>query len=319
MSGLSEAKVKFDEACVYVREVGEGRPLLLINGLGAHTAMWAPLEQTLEGFRIVEFDLPGAGRSDVPWKPVSVPRLARLATAVMDQFGLERADVLGYSMGGIVAQQLAADAPERVRRLVLAATTPGVGAMMGDLRALVNIVTPVRYQSAQLYAKTIGSLAGGRARRDHAWIAQQGALRLRHAPSWRGYLGQLASIAPWSALPFHERIEQPVLVLAGDDDPLTPVANGMIIAHQLPNGRLVVLRDEGHLMLLDPDSECHAAIRDFLFTEALEESETWQQAATVNAEELRIALAASGVQLPPWSILNAVMRRRWLDLDAHPA
>lgn len=319
MSGLSGAKVKFQEACVYVREVGEGTPLLLINGLGAHTAMWTPLEQTLEGFRIVEFDLPGAGQSDVPWKPVPVPRLARLAASVMDQFGLERADVLGYSMGGIVAQQLAADAPERVRRLVLAATTPGVGAMQGDLRALLNIITPVRYLSPQLYAKTIGSLAGGRARRDHAWIAQQGALRLRHAPTWRGYLGQLASIASWSGLPFHERIEQPVLVLAGDDDPLTPVVNGMMLAYRLPHGRLIVLRDEGHLMLLDAESECHAAIRGFLGPDDLDASETWQGAVEVDAQELRIALAATGIQIPPWSIANAVMRRRWLDLDAQAA
>src|SRR4051794_26309886 len=90
-------KVRFDEACVFVRELGEGPPLLLINGLGAHTAMWDTLERTLDGFRILEFDLPGAGRSDVPRRPVSVRRLASLAAAVMDRFGVERADVIGYS------------------------------------------------------------------------------------------------------------------------------------------------------------------------------------------------------------------------------
>lgn len=312
MKGVSEAKISFEEACVHVRSLGEGPPLLLINGLGAHTAMWDPLERVLDGFRIVEFDLPGAGRSDVPWKPVSVPRLARLATSVMDRFDLERADVLGYSMGGIVAQQLAADAPERVRRLVLAATTPGVGAMQGDLRAMLNILTPARYLNKHAYAKTIGSLAGGRARSDDAWIAEQGTLRLRHAPSWRGYLGQLASIATWSGLPFLPGIEHPVLVLAGDDDPLTPVVNGMLLTHLLPNGRLLVLRDEGHLMLLDDDSGCHAAISEFLTAADLDRTAVWDEAVTVGETELEIALAGAGLQVPPWSIANACMRRRWL-------
>jgi len=240
-----EQQIRLADATVHVRDVGEGPPLLLINGIGAHTAMWDALERTLDGFRLLEFDLPGAGQSRAPWIPVSVPRLARLATHLLDRFGIDRADVLGYSMGGIVAQQLAADAPERIRRLVLVSTSPGLGSLHGDLKAMLNIMTPLRYLSPQVYARTIGSMAGGRARHDGAWIAQQGALRLEHAPSMRGYMGQLISLTGWSSLPRLREIELPVLVLAGDDDPLTPVVNGMLVAHMLPQGRLIVLEDEG--------------------------------------------------------------------------
>lgn len=307
-SGL---KVRFDEGCVYVREVGDGPPLLLINGLGAHTDMWRPLERTLEGFRLIEYDLPGAGRSDVPWKPMSVATLARLATSVMDHFGVERADVLGYSMGGIVAQQLAADHPERVRRLVLVATTPGVGGMQGELKALLNIMTPIRYLSPQVYAKSIGSLAGGRARSDAAWVAEQGALRLRRAPSWRGYLGQLQSITFWSGLPLLHRIGHPVLVVAGDDDPLTPVVNGMMLAQRLSNGRLLLLPDDGHLMLLDAGSAVHPAVREFVECEDLEDAAVWRQAMEIDEDDVRHALGGVGVQLPPWSLANALARRYW--------
>lgn len=306
------AKVRFDDACVFVRSIGDGPPLLLVNGLGAHTAMWDTLERTLDGFRIIEFDLPGAGQSDVPLKPVSVPRLAKLATSVLDAFEIERADVLGYSMGGIVAQQLAADAPERVRRLVLTATSPGLGALHGDLRALLSIMTPVRYLTPTLYAKTIGTLAGGRARRDQAWVAEQGGLRLKHAPSWRGYAGQLWSMSRWSGLPLLQRIQHPTLVLAGGDDPLTPVANGMIVAHLLANGRLVVLEDEGHLMLMDADSRSHPAIREFLTTADLDRAAVWRHASEVDARELEIGLAASNWQLPTWSLVAGLMRRRWV-------
>lgn len=316
VTASTEATMRFPDASIHVRVVGEGPPLLLLSGLGAHTGMWGELERVFEDRTIVEFDLPGAGRSAVPWRPVSIKRLARLATAVLDRFGIEQPDVLGHSMGGVVAQQLAADAPDRVRRVVLLATTPGVGAVQGDLVALANILTPLRYLTRQTYTKTICSLCGGRARRDDAWVAEQARLRFDKAPSWRGYLGQLSTMATWSALPFLRRIEHPVLVVTGDDDPLTPVVNSMMMAHLLPHGRLLVFPGEGHLIPMDAESRAHPAIKEFLSAEQLDEAPVWRHAATVSAHELRVALARTRCQVPPLSIANAWMRRRWLPAGA---
>jgi pimeloyl-ACP methyl ester carboxylesterase len=232
----------------------------------------------------------------------------------MDEFGVERAHVLGYSMGGIVAQQLAHDAPERVERLVLVATSPGVGAVQGDIKALLNIVTPLRYLSPRLYTKTIGSMAGGRARHDPAWAAEQGELRLTRPPSWRGYLGQLHSMRSWSGLPLLGDITHPTLVVAGDDDPLTPVVNGMMVAHLLRNGRLLVVPGEGHLMVLDADSRAHPAIRDFLSAKDLDRAPVWNEAAKVEAEDVEAALEGTSWQLPPWSVFNDRARQRWLQM-----
>ena len=304
--------VHLPEASVFVREVGEGPPLLLINGLGAHTSMWGPLEQSLRGFRIVEFDLPGAGQSAVPCRAVSIQRLARLAASLMDHCGMHRADVLGYSMGGTVAQQLAADLPERVRRLVLVATTPGRGAVQGDPKAMLNIMTPARYLSPRLYTKTIGSLVGGRARHDTAWIREQTRVRLQHAPTWRGYLGQLRSLTWWSGLPLLPRIGHPTLVVTGDDDPLAPAINAMMITHLLSRGRLLIVKGEGHLLAVDETSASHAPIREFFLARSLSQCEAWTKAVTVDSAELDAALAAVGRQMPPWSIVNAMARRRWL-------
>lgn len=312
MSTPVETTMSFREGRVHVRQVGEGPPLLLINGLGAHTAMWAPLERVLSGFHIIEFDLPGAGKSAVPWRPVSVPRLARLATSVLDRVGVDQADVLGYSMGGIVSQQLAADAPHRVRRLVLVATTPGRGAVQGELKALLNIVTPVRYLSPKAYERTIGSLVGGRARTDPAWVAEQGVLRLQHAPTWRGYLGQLASISRWSGMPISRKITQPALVVSGDDDPLTPLVNGMMLSHLLPNSRLLVCEGEGHLIPLDAESTAHPLIRDFLCADDVEQSTAWLEAETVTEADVRRGLAQLRHRIPPWTTSNKRIRRRYL-------
>lgn len=303
--------VRFRDATVFVREVGDGVPLLLINGLGAHSAMWGPLERALDGFRIVEFDLPGAGRSPAPRRPVRIPSLARLCVTIMDRAGFDAPDVLGYSMGGMVAQQLAADAPERVRRLVLVATTPGVGSVQADPKALLNVLTPIRYSSSRLYARTLASMVGGRARHDPEWIVEQARLRFRHRPSWRGYLGQLNSMAGWSSLPLLPRIDRPTLVLSGDDDPLAPAVNGAIIASRLPHGRLHVLDGEGHLMVLDERSAALHSISEYLRADELSMSTVWTQAAVVDRRDVLARLSATRRQLPPLSLLDAAARRRW--------
>ena len=307
--------VDFPDATVFVREVGSGAPLLLINGLGAHTGMWRAFENAMPGTRLVEFDLPGAGQSPVPSKPVSIEKLARLATDVMDRYGLEQPDVLGYSMGGMVAQQLAATYPDRVRRLVLAATTPGVGSVQIQLRALVNIVTPLRYVSPRVYARTIGSLVGGRARSDAEWVKAQSDLRLEHRPSWRGYMSQMRSMGGWSSLPLLRDISAATLVLAGSDDPLAPATNAKIISHLVPSSRLVVLEGEGHLLMVDERSAAHAAVREFLTSADLESASVWRDGRDVDAREVRAALDAEPRQLPPLSLLDARARRRWLRLE----
>src|SRR4051794_20910420 len=126
MNAAVERTIRVGGVRLHVREVGRGGPpVLLINGLGAHTAMWEHLEQALSGLHLIEFDAPGVGQSPAPPFPVTIPALAWLAKRVLEATGVNRADVLGYSMGGLVAQQLAISTPRLVRRLVLVATSCG--------------------------------------------------------------------------------------------------------------------------------------------------------------------------------------------------
>ena len=108
---------------------GEGRPLLLVMGLGGNIEMWRPLEDALvqHGVQTIAYDAPGTGESPPRLIPLRVPRLARQAAHLLDVLGIPEADVLGVSFGGAVAQQLALDNPQRVRRLVLASTSVGLG------------------------------------------------------------------------------------------------------------------------------------------------------------------------------------------------
>jgi poly(3-hydroxyoctanoate) depolymerase len=312
MIAPDERDVSVDGVRLHVRISGSGPPVLLINGIGAHCAMWACLEEQLRGHRLIAFDAPGTGRSATPLRPVSVARLARMATGVLDIAGVERADVLGYSMGGMIAQQLAADAPQRVRRLVLVATTCGLGSVQGDALALLNVATPARYLSRDLYMATIGTLAGGRARTDRDWVARHGELRLLWPPSIRGYVSQLASLTGWSSLRVLARIPHPTLVVIGDDDPLVPVSNAVLLAGLLRDARMVVAPGEGHLLLMDRDSVVMKPIAGFLGAEELEHASAWRSATVVDEETLHRVLGRASFQLHPLGLVSALARRCWM-------
>src|SRR5439155_14882958 len=132
---------------LWVSVRGEGRPVLLINGLGASLAIWAALQDDLDGLEVISYDAPGTGRSSTPLWPYTMGELARVARGLLDELGHDEVDVVGYSLGGLVAQELALRASERVRRLVLAGTTCGLGAVPGPLSAILAVVTPIRYYS----------------------------------------------------------------------------------------------------------------------------------------------------------------------------
>jgi pimeloyl-ACP methyl ester carboxylesterase len=315
-----EHSVRIGDVRLHVRDTGDGPPVLLINGLGTHTAMWAPLEQALSArFRVLEFDAPGTGQSSTPPYPLTIPALAWLAQGVLDSASVERADVLGYSMGGLIAQKLAVAAPARVRRLVFVGTSCGWGGVPGRFGPLLNLATPLRYWSPAFYRRTVGSLAGGRARHDPDWVTEQGKLRLLHPPTTRGYLGQVFTVSAWSGLPLLRRIHQPALVVAGGDDPLVPPANAMLLARHMPNARALVAPGEGHLLLMDPDSAMLEPIRDFLAAEELTEAPAWRQAQVVSDDDLRQAITATRRQAQPWGFASAIMRAIYSAPPATPA
>lgn len=242
---------------------GAGPPLLLVMGLGGSIELWEPFVNALGGRETIAYDAPGTGESDVPRRPLRMGGLAAVAEGLLDQMGYERVDVLGVSFGGAVAQQLAFQSPGRVRRLVLAATACGLGALPGSPLALAVLLTPYRYYSRRYLNLVAPFLYGGGARLRSA-VDQQAAARLHRPPSLRGYYMQLMATLGWSSLLFLRRIRQPTLVMAGDDDPIVPVVNGRILAGLIPGARLHVVRGGGHLFLLDRARESAEVVQGFL-------------------------------------------------------
>lgn len=192
------------------RAQGDGEPLLLINGLTRPLESWTPFTQALRGRRVISFDAPGVGASPAPLVPLTMPTLARLAAAVLDEADVERADVLGFSHGGAIAQQLAVDATERVRRLVLVSTSCGVGGEAGRWTSLRAVAAP------------------------------------RDARSWPrpdviGVMWHALAISTWSSIPFLGSITAATLVVSGDHDRVVPSSNSRLLARRITTAELVLL------------------------------------------------------------------------------
>lgn len=243
-----------------------GPPLLLVMGLGGNLDMWCPLQERLaeRGVRTIAFDAPGSGESERWRLPQRLPAVAQLTVHLLDELGEDVVDVLGVSLGGAIAQQLGHSSPDRVRRLVLAATACGVGGIPGDPRALLVLATPRRYRDPDYFRRVAGRVFGGRARQDPHYPPGGTTARFARPPSWAGYLGQLYSISGWSSLPWLRTLRQPTLVLTGDDDPIVPVVNARLLARLVPDASLRVIRGGGHLFLLEEADLSAALVADFV-------------------------------------------------------
>jgi poly(3-hydroxyoctanoate) depolymerase len=239
---------------------GEGEPLLLYSGLWAEVGLWERLLPYLAGFRTIAFDPPGIGRSQRPAFPLTMWGLARLGTQVLDELGVGSAHVLGASFGGAVAQQMAFSHPRRVRRLVLVSTSFGGFAMPGDPVALWHFIHPRSYHPERL-ERVAGAMFGGRLRTEPELVR---SMYIRRPTDTVAALYRMAPLFGWTSLPWMWAIGQPTLVIAGDDDPVTPLVNHSIIASLIPRAKLHVVRGGGHLALLDSADQIGPVIAGFL-------------------------------------------------------
>lgn len=239
-------------------------PLLLLNGVGATLEMWQPLRRHLRMRPTIAFDLPGLGQSPPQTVPVRMRGLARLVAELIAGLGHERVDVLGYSFGGVVAQELARRHPERVRRLVLCATIPGWPTMPGDPVAWSLMLTPARYYNRQLAELIVPRIAGGRTARDSRVRHANLRRRLSHPPSLRGYTHQLYALSGWTSHPWLHHLSMPTLVIQGDADPLVATANARWLAWRIPEAELHLVEGAGHLLLMDEPARVAPIIDAFL-------------------------------------------------------
>jgi pimeloyl-ACP methyl ester carboxylesterase len=261
---LHAVQVDVEGIRLHVEETGDGPPLLLINGIGAHAGMWKPLREALPGPRLIAFDAPGTGRSATPPIPLSMEALARVAEGVLDELGWSRPTC---SATRSAARRATARAARAGARAAAGARRhdAGLGRRAG-LAAHARADVDAAALLLALVLRVDRRRPDGRApapRRGVRPPPRRGPARQPADPL--GYAWQLAALSTdFGSLPWLHRVTQPTLVVTGDDDPVMPLANALLLAHKLPDARLLVAPGEGHLLLLDPDSRALPAIHDFV-------------------------------------------------------
>jgi len=237
---------------------GSGEPLLLIHGLGYGRWGWEPVRQPLErSFDVILFDNRGIGESDAPPGPYTVAELAADAAQVLDEAGVERAHVLGTSLGGMVAQELALTAPERVDRLVLACTTPGGPEAFPMPERTVQLLT----SGATLRQFVENALAP---EPDPELVDR--ILRHREATAQPpdAWSAQAAAGATFDALERIGGIDAPTLVLHGTEDAVVDSRNSSLLAARIPDSRVELFPRGGHLFFWEQPDRFVDVVTEFL-------------------------------------------------------
>ncbi len=258
-------RVTVDDTPVrYLRRDGSDAapPLVIFNGLGQSLEVLLPLIDELADRTVVAFDMPGIGRTPMVDGVITIPDYAGFAMRVLDALQIDRFDILGISWGGAVAQQMAFDAPDRVRRLVLAITSAGgIGSWWGTPIALSEIMFPMRYIS-KTYGNFIGPLMyGGEAIFAPADFREYSKHAI--APSPEGYFTQVRAMCNWTSLPWLRQLSQKTLIIAGQYDGLIPITNQILLANMMQNARLEVY-PAGHLLMYSQRKDVGVTVGAFL-------------------------------------------------------
>ena len=248
---------------LHYEERGSGPPLLLVPGIPAIASDWAPLAERLSGSRrAIAYDNRGSGASTVTPPPYTTAGLAADALGLLDALEIERADVFGMSLGGMIAQELALGWPERVGRLVLGCTHCG----------LAHAAPPEREAGLAFAMETDDWAERMRALAPFAFAPGVDGELLRPFIEKKsadvqdpdGYRGQIAAVLAHDTYERLPEIRRPTLVLTGESDRVVPAASSNVLHERIPDSRLEVVGGAGHLFFLERPEESLRLLEEFL-------------------------------------------------------
>jgi pimeloyl-ACP methyl ester carboxylesterase len=257
---------------VNVVDLGEGPPIVWVHGLGGSWQNWLEQLPTFaERHRCVALDLPGFGASPMPEEDLSIPGYGRRLGAVMDALGIESAVLVGNSMGGFIAAELAVQSPQRVEKLVLVSAA-GISTEHFLRRPLVTAARLTRYGAVWVGGRSHELTRRPRARRLIASVVIRYPHRLPAAlvaeqvrgTGKPGFVGALDALISYRIRDRLGEIEVPTLIVWGTGDRLVPVRDADSFERRIPEARKTIFEDTGHLPQLERPAAFNAVLRDFL-------------------------------------------------------
>jgi 3-oxoadipate enol-lactonase len=251
---------------MYYEVHGKGKPFLLISGLGSDLNGWAlQIPEFAKKYRVIAFDNRGSGRTDAPDMPYSIRMMAEDTVGLMDALSIEKAHVLGVSMGGYIAQELAIRYPSRVASLILVTTSVGPYLLkisvlqawarqaLRDMRPMTffQIMLPFMFNDSSFESPGVLEMAvatiAGHSSTPPDVLARQMIACVEHDVRHR--IGQITA---------------PTLVLAGKEDPFVPFSLSEELAASIPNARFRVLDGWGHGFNASMADRFNQAVLEFL-------------------------------------------------------
>jgi pimeloyl-ACP methyl ester carboxylesterase len=257
---------------IYYEITGTGDPLVLIAGVGYGLWFWHKVVPKLaEHFQVIAFDNRGAGQSDKPDGPYTVPMMAADTAGLMHALDVQRAAVMGHSLGGFVAQELAVSRPDLVGKLILGATTHGGPNVFPITPEALEVLMNREGDPVELVKRGIAvGCAPGFADRQPEVVRECMDYRFGNPVPPAQYQAQVAAGAAMSALTDEQvagrlgQIKVPVLILFGERDTVVPPGNAELLAQKIPDSTIRLLSDAGHMYPLERPEAAAAAVVDFL-------------------------------------------------------
>jgi pimeloyl-ACP methyl ester carboxylesterase len=263
--------IKVNDIEMYYEIHGKGDPLIMIHGLGGSSETWDPFWKHFSKFyQTILFDLRGSGRSSKPNIDYSIRMMADDVAGLLNAINIQNTHVFGYSLGGMVAQELALNYPQKVKSLILAVTTCGGPQEIQATDEIQNIQKikpnppPGISMDELMHIMWSRVFSPNYVKKNRDKLIKEFMTRKAITPQF-SFRKQEQARYMWEGS--YERLSAircPTLVIGGEKDALIPPENSIILAEQIPKAKLKVLKDAPHLLIIEKEEELAVLMLDFL-------------------------------------------------------
>ena len=263
---MSMAKVGDINIEYYVE--GGGTPLMMIMGFTGQASSWSErfLEQLRPHFQIIRFSNRGTGLTDKPQTEYSIPMMADDVAGLLAEVGIEKAHVLGISMGGMIAQELVLNHPQVVQGLALGCTTPGWSQGVQPSQEVLALLAPVPGVSPEeQFRKAWPAIVTPEfVEREREFLEEMLRSGLENPTPVDTMGQQMAAIMRFDSYERLPQIQSPTLIIHGDKDVLVPTKNGHILQERIADSTLRIVPEVAHMFFWEKPAESAGVIVEFL-------------------------------------------------------
>ncbi|BEQ14280.1 alpha/beta fold hydrolase [Desulfoferula mesophila] len=259
--------VRLHDIKLYYETLGQGPPLLMLMGQRRdHTWFHRQIPELAQHFSLILLDNRGAGKSDKPDQPYSIEGMAEDAVDLMDALGLASAHVLGISMGGCIAQELALGFPQRVRGLVLGCTTCGGAEALGTPEHVMRwYAEPDGLSPEEVLRRNLRIYFSDRYLREEPEAVESFIqMALRDQQPLFAFKRQMQAMRGFASAARLPGLTPPTLVATGSDDGFIPPENSLILAGLIPDSSLIMYPQGRHCFFIEMASRFNREIISFL-------------------------------------------------------